>query len=76
MLSGVPGAWESWYAEMAEWVPAIFHFQLSRARKRRESEKDQSQHRNLCAAKAALHLNGKLLALAAVSKVQDRYAQC
>ena len=27
MLSGVPGACDSWYAEMAEWLPAIFHFQ-------------------------------------------------
>jgi magnesium-protoporphyrin IX monomethyl ester (oxidative) cyclase len=27
MLSGVPGASDSWYAEMAEWLPAIFHLQ-------------------------------------------------
>lgn len=27
MLSGVPGACDSWYAEMAEWLPAIFHLQ-------------------------------------------------
>lgn len=27
LLSGVPGACDSWYAEMAEWLPAIFHFQ-------------------------------------------------
>jgi ribosomal peptide maturation radical SAM protein 1 len=27
MLSGVPGACDSWYAEMAECLPAIFHLQ-------------------------------------------------
>lgn len=27
LLSGVPGACDSWYADMAEWLPAIFHFQ-------------------------------------------------
>jgi ribosomal peptide maturation radical SAM protein 1 len=27
MLSGVPGACDSWYAEMADWLPAIFHLQ-------------------------------------------------
>jgi magnesium-protoporphyrin IX monomethyl ester (oxidative) cyclase len=27
MLSGVPGESDSWYAAMAEWLPAIFHLQ-------------------------------------------------
>jgi ribosomal peptide maturation radical SAM protein 1 len=27
MLSGVPGESDSWYAVMAEWLPAIFHLQ-------------------------------------------------
>jgi ribosomal peptide maturation radical SAM protein 1 len=27
MLSGIPGEIDSWYAEMAKWLPAIFHFQ-------------------------------------------------
>jgi ribosomal peptide maturation radical SAM protein 1 len=27
MLSGIPGESDSWYSEMAEWLPAIFHLQ-------------------------------------------------
>ena len=27
MLCGVPGEEDSWYAEMAEWLPAVFHLQ-------------------------------------------------
>lgn len=27
MLSGIPGESDNWYAEMAEWLPAIFHLQ-------------------------------------------------
>jgi ribosomal peptide maturation radical SAM protein 1 len=27
MLSGIPGESDSWYGEMAKWLPAIFHFQ-------------------------------------------------
>jgi magnesium-protoporphyrin IX monomethyl ester (oxidative) cyclase len=27
MLSGIPGESDSWYAEMAKWLPAIFHLQ-------------------------------------------------
>jgi magnesium-protoporphyrin IX monomethyl ester (oxidative) cyclase len=27
MLCGIPGEEDSWYAEMAEWLPAIFHLQ-------------------------------------------------
>ena len=27
MLSGIPGDCDSWYAEMAKWLPAIFHLQ-------------------------------------------------
>lgn len=27
ILSGMPGESDSWYAEMAEWLPAIFHLQ-------------------------------------------------
>ena len=27
MLSGIPGESDSWYADMAEWLPAIFHLQ-------------------------------------------------
>jgi hypothetical protein len=27
MLSGIPGDCDSWYAEMAEWLPSIFHLQ-------------------------------------------------
>ncbi len=27
MLSGIPGEKDSWYAEMAKWLPAIFHLQ-------------------------------------------------
>jgi ribosomal peptide maturation radical SAM protein 1 len=27
MLSGIPGDCDSWYAEMARWLPAIFHLQ-------------------------------------------------
>lgn len=27
MLSGVPGESDSWYAELAKWLPAIFHLQ-------------------------------------------------
>jgi magnesium-protoporphyrin IX monomethyl ester (oxidative) cyclase len=27
MLSGIPGENDSWYAEMAKWLPAIFHLQ-------------------------------------------------
>lgn len=27
MLSGIPGESDRWYAEMAEWLPAIFHLQ-------------------------------------------------
>jgi magnesium-protoporphyrin IX monomethyl ester (oxidative) cyclase len=27
MLCGIPGESDSWYAEMAEWLPAIFHLQ-------------------------------------------------
>ncbi len=29
MLSGIPGESDSWYAEMAKWLPAIFHLQPS-----------------------------------------------
>ena len=27
LLSGIPGESDSWYAEMADWLPAIFHLQ-------------------------------------------------
>ena len=27
MLSGIPGECDNWYAEMAEWLPSIFHLQ-------------------------------------------------
>ena len=27
MLSGIPGESDDWYAQMARWLPAIFHFQ-------------------------------------------------
>ena len=27
VLSGIPGESDSWYANMADWLPAIFHFQ-------------------------------------------------
>lgn len=77
MLSGVPGACDSWYAEMAEWVPAISISRLLHARGKDVSREEiKVSIETLCAAKAALHLNGTVLALAAVNKIQDRHAQC